>query len=101
MTDIRTTPRPASRGHASPPTDAAARIEPAGGRNARDGVEILTPEQAWVSFDRQARELLGVSGEEFVRRWDAGEYDAVADQPGYTDLVYLAMLRPVDRPIGR
>lgn len=41
-----------------------------------------------------------MSGEEFIRRWDAGEYDAIADEPGHTDLVYLAMLRPVDRPIG-
>ena len=101
MTDVRNTPRTASRGPTSVPVDAATRIEPARGRNAHDGVEVLTPEQAWLSFDRQARELLGMGGEEFIRRWDAGEYDAIADEPGHTDLVYLAMLRPVDRPIGR
>ncbi len=62
---------------------------------------MLTLEEAHAFFDRQARELLEISGEEFIRRWDAGEYDAVADRSGHTDVLYLAMLRPVDRPIGR
>lgn len=100
MTDVRNTPRAASRGSTSA-LAGAARIEPAGRDHARDGVEFLTPEQAWASFDRLVRELLGTSGEEFIRRWDAGEYEAMADQPGHSDLVYLAMLRPVDCPIGR
>lgn len=25
-------------------------------------------------LDRQAKKLLGISGDEFLRRWDAGEY---------------------------
>lgn len=33
----------------------------------------LTPEEARAVFDRTARRLLGISGEEFVRRWEAGD----------------------------
>jgi hypothetical protein len=43
------------------------------------GVDLLTPEEARAFFDRRARELLHISGEEFLRRWDAGEYRPVPD----------------------
>lgn len=32
-------------------------------------------------FDRQARRLLGISGVEFLRRWDAGEFRHEEDSP--------------------
>lgn len=38
------------------------------------GVEILTREEGRAFFDRQARKYLGISGEEFLRRYDAGEF---------------------------
>jgi hypothetical protein len=37
-------------------------------------VRILTHEEAIAHFDEQARHWLGMSGEEFLRRWDADEY---------------------------
>ena len=43
-------------------------------------------------FDRQARRYLGISGAEFLRRWEAGEYAADPDQPGVMDLVMLLPL---------
>jgi hypothetical protein len=50
---------------------------------ARSGVD---PEIEEVSvaegreiFDRAARETLHVSGDEFLARWDAGEYDGSED----------------------
>ena len=41
-----------------------------------DGVEVieLTREEGRALFDKTCREKLGISGEEFARRWDAGEY---------------------------
>jgi hypothetical protein len=36
-------------------------------------ITILTPEEAREQFDARARELMGISGEEFLRRLDAGE----------------------------
>ena len=36
--------------------------------------EILTEEEARLTFDRVARRRMGLSGEAFLRRWDAGEF---------------------------
>ena len=63
-----------------------------------DEVELLPPvvelnlEESRAFFDEKARQLLGISGEEFLRRWNAGEYVEIADEPGNSDLIYLAML---------
>lgn len=35
----------------------------------------LPRESLWQIFDDEARRTLGISGEEFLRRWDAGDYD--------------------------
>ncbi len=35
----------------------------------------LSHEDLWAIFDQEARRALGISGDEFLRRWDAGEYD--------------------------
>lgn len=42
-------------------------------------IDLLTEEEARALFDRRARKLLHISGEEFLRRWDAGEYRPVPD----------------------
>ena len=58
---------------------------------------FLTPEQEREQFDARARELMGISGEEFLRRLDAGEYDEIIDKgshPHGLDVVYLEMMRP-------
>lgn len=57
----------------------------------------LTPEESWAFFDDKAHELLGISGEEFVRRWNAGDYDEIADDGEHSDIMYLAMFLPRDR----
>ena len=40
---------------------------------------------------------MGMSGEEFIRRWDAGEYDEIADSAGHRHIMSLAMLIPWGR----
>ena len=50
----------------------------------------LTPEESWAEFDRRAREVAGVSGEEFIRRLDAGEYDNTPDDREHWDLIDLS-----------
>jgi hypothetical protein len=57
-------------------------------------IDALTPEEAWDVFDRAARDDLSMSGEEFLRRWDAGAFRADPDQPGVMD---VAMLIPLVR----
>ena len=63
-----------------------------------DETDLLPPvvelnyEESQAFFDEKARELLGISGAEFLRRWNAGEYDEIADEPGNSDYIYLSML---------
>lgn len=48
-------------------------------------------------FDRQAWALLLMSGDEFRRRLDAGEFADIIDDPDHSDLMYLALLAGVAR----
>jgi hypothetical protein len=53
-----------------------------------------TPEEGRAMLDRAAREVLNMSGEEFLERHDAGEF-ADPDDPAITR---VAMLIPFARP---
>jgi hypothetical protein len=61
--------------------------------SVRDGIVILEDDEARAYFDATARELLGMSGEEFLRRLDAGEWEEVIDDGEHSDHLYLAMMR--------
>jgi hypothetical protein len=58
-------------------------------------VAWLTDDEAVEFFDRNARELLGISGEEFLRRWDRGDYRGIEDDD--ERIISLAMLIPFGR----
>lgn len=53
----------------------------------------ITPDEGRRIFEQQAQQRLGITGQEFIRRWDAGEYEAV-DTP---EVIGLAMLLPLGR----
>ncbi|MDQ3693093.1 MAG: hypothetical protein M3464_05655 [Chloroflexota bacterium] len=55
-------------------------------------VRTMTLEEGQAFFDRLARELLGIGGEEFRRRYHTGRYDDILDDPDHRDILYLAML---------
>jgi hypothetical protein len=57
----------------------------------------LTPEQSEEEFDRRARRLVNMSGEEFIRRWEAGEFRDQLDDPEHPEILELAMLLSVGR----
>lgn len=42
---------------------------------------IMPPEEARAFFEREVRRLVGMSGDEFIRRYDAGEYAEIEDVP--------------------
>jgi hypothetical protein len=63
-----------------------------------EGVQFVSPEEAAELFDQQARELVGMSGDEFLRRWDAGEFRELFDHPDHRDLTHLVMLMTLVRP---
>lgn len=50
-------------------------------------VEPFTPEEAREIFDETAMRLLGISGEEFLKRYDRGEYHGQE----YEDLAVTSM----------
>lgn len=62
-----------------------------------EGVRDLSPEEWYSEFDALAWRLMGMSGEEFMRRWDSGEYDEIADAPGYRHIIFLSSFMPYDR----
>lgn len=57
----------------------------------------LTREQAIADFEAEVQKKLGISGTEFLRRMDAGEYDEIYDDPNHRDIGYLDMLSHVVR----
>ena len=62
------------------------------------GVQILDAEEGRSLFDYKARQLLNVSGEEFVRRWDAGDFRPVPDTVEGRKVGRLVMMIPFARP---
>lgn len=51
-----------------------------------EGVHIVTSrEEAEAIFDRRVQYELGISGKEFLRGWDAGEYGPLAEIPDTTE----------------
>ena len=66
-------------------------------RPLNEQIQYATPDEGRRLLDDQARKLLKISGDEFLRRWDAGEYRDVADAPGQRHIMRLAMLIPFGR----
>lgn len=58
---------------------------------------ILSSEEGRALFDQQCRLRLGMSGAEFIRRWDAGEYEDLKDVPENNDVLYISLLLPFGR----
>ena len=62
-------------------------------RRPRDpwaGFILVSEEEGRASLDAQAREYLGISGEEFIRKYRAGEFE----DPDQYDVVRLSFLIP-------
>ena len=53
-------------------------------------IHELTPKEGRELLDQEARRCLGISGEEFVRRWKAHEFEGPED----TNVIRVAMLLP-------
>jgi hypothetical protein len=52
----------------------------------------LTEEEAFAVLDTQARERLGMSGEEFLRRWRADDFSEEFKDDHHSDYVELHIL---------
>jgi hypothetical protein len=60
---------------------------------------VLTDEQARALFDHEARRLAGLPAEEFLAKWDAGDYRSldIDATPEGRKIAYLALLIPFGR----
>ena len=58
------------------------------------GVVFATDEEWYAMFDEAVQKYLHMSADEFIERWNAGEYKEVFDKRGYEDLTYLAGFIP-------
>jgi hypothetical protein len=56
-------------------------------------IRELDDAQSWELFDNAAQHYLGISGEEFLARWDSGYYED-PDQP---EVMSVVMLLPFAR----
>ena len=61
------------------------------------GSAFLTPEEGRRVFDEAARTWLGISGEEFLRRYDAGEYADLVESEDNRRIVDLYLMIPLAR----
>jgi hypothetical protein len=63
-------------------------------KRADQSVRWLTDEESCADFDAEARRVMGMSGEEFLRRYDAGEFDDMPDTSAkeHLDFISLEML---------
>jgi hypothetical protein len=55
------------------------------------GVRFVDDDEAREIFDRDAWRLLGISGEELLRRYDAGEYNRPLEGRMASDVMLMLM----------
>ncbi|MDQ3411047.1 MAG: hypothetical protein M3509_02905 [Chloroflexota bacterium] len=60
-------------------------------------IRMLNREETRTFFDDKVRELLGISAEEFVERWHAGDYADILDNSPRSDIMYLTLLGNLGR----
>lgn len=58
---------------------------------------VLPPQEARDLFDRNARALLNMSGEEFLRQWDAGEFRNLPENAETRKVMRVVSLIPFGR----
>jgi hypothetical protein len=58
---------------------------------------LTTPEEGRALFEEVARREMSMSGEEFIRRWDRGEFRGIDSGPEHARLMRLVMLMPFGR----
>ena len=52
----------------------------------------LNQNEAYALLDREAQRRLGMSAQDFIAAWEAGQFD---DDPDRPDVMYVAMLLPL------
>ena len=66
-------------------------------RTAKQEPSVLPVEQGRAFFDREARRVTGLPGDEFIQRYDAGEIIADDSTREGREIGYLILLIPFGR----
>ena len=66
-------------------------------KHVDSGIRLLDDDEARQQFDRQAQRLMSISDDEFLRRYDAGEFDDLQDDRQQDAVMKLAMLTDLVR----
>ncbi len=53
---------------------------------------FIPPEEGRRMFDEAALAMVGMSGAEFIRRYDAGEYAEIADDAAHRNIIELGLM---------
>ena len=67
---------------------------------SQDEPTVLDAELGIDMFDQEARRVVGISGDEFLARWDAGEFRDWEDTPEGRKLSFLILLIPFGRRVA-
>lgn len=65
--------------------------------SGEDNDFIMPKEEALAFFEREIQRLMGMSGSEFIRRYDAGEYEDLEDIPENWNVLRASFLIPFGR----
>ena len=68
-------------------------------QETESGIRWLSQAEAHAIFDADARRIMGMSGDEFLRRYDAGEFDDMPDTSAEEHLDYWDLVLSI--PFGR
>jgi hypothetical protein len=66
-------------------------------QHVESDIRFLEDEESRAFFDAQARRLMGISGDDFIRRYDDGEFEDAPDDPQHHAITELVMLLPFGR----
>jgi hypothetical protein len=62
---------------------------------------VLPRDLATALFNQEARRIVGLSGDEFLARWNSGLFRSVEDTPHEREISYLILLIPFGRQLSR
>lgn len=58
---------------------------------------LIDPEEGRREFEAMVQKLMGITSNEFIRRFEAGEYWEIADEEGHRHIGDLIMMIPLAR----
>ncbi len=73
---------------------AVRRLRRESWRDSIPGVHIASEQEGRRLFDHQARKTLGISGEEFLAKWDRGEFRRIENPTEARKVRRMASLIP-------